>query len=170
MCLFYKKKTVSKKKPWGALDFCQWRTDSMAECDICGQYFGNPFELGPHKKACWNNQADVLSDFTQCDSDEDRCIIQPLSEDDGVPLITQPASPPSLSWLATRRIDTTCRVNDIHVTQTQQLQPDLVYNFVPVVNQYARACYVILFSHTYVCARADAKKVGTVRDRCVPFV
>ena len=145
----------------------------MAECDICGQYFPNPFELGPHKKSCWNQQAAVLSDFTQSDSDvlsgEETIITEPTAQTHaGVPLVIPRVSQrtESLLRLATRQIDSTCNVRDIHVPQRQQLQPDMVYDYKPVI----KCLLCNMFFHTYVCARADAKNVASVRASCVPVV
>jgi len=108
----------------------------MAECDICGQYFANPFELGPHKKSCWNQQAAVLSDFTQVESDEEDITTEPIAQTHGVPLLITTTSQrtQSLFRLATRQLDSTCNVRDIHVPQTQQLQPHMVYDYEPVIN------------------------------------
>ena len=112
----------------------------MAECDICGQYFSNPFALGPHKKSCWNNHTDVLSDFTQVptSSDEEVGIItEPVLENSGVPLILEPETSQRgslLSWLATRQIDDECISNDC---ETQRLHPHFVYNLVPVCTHEA---------------------------------
>ena len=136
----------------------------MAECDICGLYFPNPFELGPHKKSCWNQQAAVLSDFTQADSDEEGIIItEPIAQTYGVPLLNTRTSQrtESLFRLATRQIDSTYNVRDIDVPRTQQLQPHMVYDFAPVINCTCLE-FNIVFSYLCGCAcRCKKSGIGT---------
>ena len=43
----------------------------MATCNYCGETFVNAFQLGPHKRACWNTHQRFIpcdSDFSSCDS------------------------------------------------------------------------------------------------------
>ena len=39
----------------------------MARCDNCGRSFENKYQLGPHKRRCWNRQLPLESDFSDDD-------------------------------------------------------------------------------------------------------
>ena len=54
----------------------------MARCDNCGRTFTNSFQLGPHKKLCWNSQLPLESDFS--DDDEVFCDAAIPESDDAV--------------------------------------------------------------------------------------
>ena len=43
----------------------------MAQCDICGEFFANVLQLGPHKRRCWDAHCvHVGSTFTESETSE----------------------------------------------------------------------------------------------------
>ena len=104
-------------------------------CEYCGKGFTNAFQLGPHKRFCWNQlNGDCCDQFT--DDEFEPTIEQPTIEQ---PTIEQPAAtqqPISLRALASREPGTndTSVVSDFVVVNPQfnQHNPVLTHDYTQV--------------------------------------
>ena len=61
----------------------------MARCDNCGECFENRFQLGPHKRLCWNRQLSLESEFSDDDDEPLFCAVASPDVDEGSANVSQ---------------------------------------------------------------------------------
>ena len=73
----------------------------MAQCDICGEYFANALQLGPHKRRCWQTHCvSVSADFSDTENDTSETDAPSASSGPSSP--SSPSSPTPLHALCAR--------------------------------------------------------------------